>query len=249
MHRRGSNLTEQYDSTKLQVGDTLLLEGAQANICRLVAGENLMNVSEPKTRGFRRHKAPIAIAVILAVVVAASLDIMPIAGLAVLGMAAVLVTRCIEPDEAFASVDWRIIGLIVAMLAIGTALEKAGLVETLVAAATPWLSGIAPIYALAAIYLLSLLLTELVTNNAVAVVVTPIAIQLAQSLGVDPRPFVIAVMFAASASFLTPIGYQTNTLVYGAGGYRFLDFARYGLPLTALVAITSIAIIPLIWPL
>ena len=249
MHRRGSNLAEQYDSTKLQVGDTLLLEGAQANIRRLVAGENLMNVSEPKTRGFRRHKAPIAIAVILAVVVAASFDIMPIAGLAVLGMAAVLVTRCIEPDEAFASVDWRIIGLIVAMLAIGTALEKAGLVETLVAAATPWLSGIAPIYALAAIYLLSLLLTELVTNNAVAVVVTPIAIQLAVSLGVDPRPFVIAVMFAASASFLTPIGYQTNTLVYGAGGYRFLDFARYGLPLTALVAITSITIIPLIWPL
>ena len=249
MHRRGSNLSEQYDSTKLQVGDTLLLEGAQANIRRLVAGENLMNVSEPKTRGFRRHKAPIAIAVILAVVIAASFDIMPIAGLAVLGMAAVLVTRCIEPDEAFASVDWRIIGLIVAMLAIGTALEKAGLVETLVAAATPWLSGIAPIYALAAIYLMSLLLTELVTNNAVAVVVTPIAIQLAVSLGVDPRPFVIAVMFAASASFLTPIGYQTNTLVYGAGGYRFLDFARYGLPLTALVAITSITIIPLIWPL
>ncbi|MEH6790574.1 SLC13 family permease [Parasphingorhabdus sp.] len=249
MHRRGSNLSEQYDSTKLQVGDSLLLEGPQASIRRLVAGENLMNVSEPKTRGFRRHKAPIAIAVILSVVIAASFDIMPIAGLAVLGMAAVLVTRCIEPDEAFASVDWRIIGLIVAMLAIGTALEKAGLVEMLVAAATPWLSGVAPIYALAAIYLLSLLLTELVTNNAVAVVVTPIAIQLALSLGVDPRPFVIAVMFAASASFLTPIGYQTNTLVYGAGGYRFLDFARYGLPLTVVIAITSIAIIPIIWPL
>lgn len=249
MHRKGSNLAEQYEGTTLQVGDTLLLEGAQENIRRLVEGENLMNVSEPKTRGFRRHKAPIAIAVILAVVIAASFNIMPIAGLAVLGMAAVLVTRCIEPDEAFASVDWRIIGLIVAMLAIGTALEKAGLVETLVAAATPWLSGIPPIYALAAIYLLSLTLTELVTNNAVAVVVTPIAIQLAISLGVDPRPFVVAVMFAASASFLTPIGYQTNTLVYGAGGYRFLDFARYGLPLTVITAITSILIIPLIWPL
>ncbi|WP_321323316.1 SLC13 family permease [uncultured Parasphingorhabdus sp.] len=249
MHRRGSKLPEQYDSTKLQVGDTLLLEGAKTNIRRLVQGENLMNVSEPKTRGYRRHKAPIAIAVILAVVFAAALDIMPIAGLAVLGMAAVLVTRCIEPDEAFASVDWRIIGLIVAMLAIGTALENAGLVEMLVQAATPWLSGFPPVYALAAIYLLSLLLTELVTNNAVAVVVTPIAIQLAISLGVDPRPFVVAVMFAASASFLTPIGYQTNTLVYSAGGYRFLDFARYGLPLTLVIAVTSITVIPLIWPL
>lgn len=249
LHRRGVNLMERYEQTALAVGDTLLFEGAKPDLQRLVDGENLMNMTEPKTRGFRTQKAPIAIAVIFAVVIAAAFDIMPIAGLAVMGMAAVLATRCIEPDEAFAAVDWRIIGLIVAMLAIGTALEKAGLVEMMVAAATPTLAGFPPIVALAAIYLLSLTLTELVTNNAVAVVVTPIAISLALSLGADPRPFVIAVMFAASASFLTPIGYQTNTLVYGAGGYRFLDFARYGLPLTIIVAITSIIIIPLIWPL
>jgi di/tricarboxylate transporter len=249
LHRRGVNLMERYEQTALAIGDTLLFEGAKADLQRLVDGENLMNMTEPKTRGFRTQKAPIAIAVIFGVVIAAAFDIMPIAGLAVMGMAAVLATRCIEPDEAFAAVDWRIIGLIVAMLAIGTALEKAGLVEIMVSAATPTLAGFPPIVALAAIYLLSLTLTELVTNNAVAVVVTPIAISLAVSLGADPRPFVIAVMFAASASFLTPIGYQTNTLVYGAGGYRFLDFARYGLPLTIIVAITSIIIIPLIWPL
>lgn len=249
LHRRGVNLMERYEHTPLAVGDTLLFEGGKADLQRLVDGENLMNMTEPKTRGFRTQKAPIAIAVIFGVVIAAAFDIMPIAGLAVMGMAAVLATRCIEPDEAFAAVDWRIIGLIVAMLAIGTALEKAGLVEAMVAAATPTLAGFPPIFALAAIYLLSLTLTELVTNNAVAVVVTPIAISLAVSLGVDPRPFVIAVMFAASASFLTPIGYQTNTLVYGAGGYRFLDFARYGLPLTIIVAITSITVIPLIWPM
>lgn len=249
LHRRGENLNERYERTPLCIGDTLLVEGAQADLKRLTEGEHLMNVSEPKSRGFKTQKAPIAIAVIVAVVVAAAFDLMPIAGLAVLGMAVVLVTRCIEPDEAFAAVDWRIIGLIVAMLAVGAALEKAGLVEVLVAAATPTLSSLPPIYALAAIYCLSLLLTELVTNNAVAIVVTPIAIQLALALGVDPRPFVVAVMFAASASFLTPIGYQTNTLVYGAGGYRFLDFARYGLPLTVVVAVTSIIAIPLIWPL
>jgi di/tricarboxylate transporter len=249
LHRRGENLKERYERTPLRVGDTLLVEGAQTELKNLTEGEHLMNVSEPKSRGFKTQKAPIAIAVILGVILAAAFDIMPIAGLAVLGMAVVLVTRCIEPDEAFASVDWRIIGLIVAMLAIGTALENAGLVEMLVNAATPTLSSFPPIVALAAIYLLSLLLTELVTNNAVAIVVTPIAIQLALALGADPRPFVIAVMFAASASFLTPIGYQTNTIVYGAGGYRFLDFARYGLPLTVVVAITSITAIPLIWPL
>lgn len=249
LHRRGENLNERYERSPLRVGDTLLVEGSQADLMRLVEGEHLLNVSEPKSRGFKTQKAPIAIAVIISVIVAAAFDIMPITGLAVLGMAVVLVTRCIEPDEAFASVDWRIIGLIIAMLAIGTALENAGLVEMLVSAATPILSSFPPIVALAAIYLLSLLLTELVTNNAVAIVVTPIAIQLAIALGADPRPFVIAVMFAASASFLTPIGYQTNTLVYGAGGYQFLDFARYGLPLTVVVAITSITAIPLIWPL
>ena len=249
LHRRGANLTARYEKTPLRIGDTLLVEGDQADLRRLADGELLMNVSQPKLRGFRPQKAPIAITVILSVVIAAAFDLMPIAGLAVMGMAVVLVTRCIEPEEAFASVDWRIIGLIVAMLAIGTALENAGLVELLVNAAAPTLKSFPPIVALAAIYLLSLLLTELVTNNAVAIVVTPLAIQLAIGLGVDPRPFVIAVMFAASASFLTPIGYQTNTLVYGAGGYRFLDFARYGLPLTIVVAVTSILAIPLIWPL
>ncbi len=249
LHRRGVNLMKRYEHTPLAIGDTLLFEGAKADLQRLVDGENLMNMTEPKTRGFRPQKAPIAVAVIVGVVVAAAFEVIPITGLAVMGMAVVLATRCIEPDEAFAAVDWRIIGLIVAMLAIGSALENAGLVEMMVAAATPTLSGFPPIVALAAIYLLSLTLTELVTNNAVAIVVTPIAISLAVSLGADPRPFVIAVMFAASASFLTPIGYQTNTLVYGAGGYRFLDFARYGLPLTVIVAITSLIVIPIIWPL
>ena len=105
-----------------------------------------------------------------------------------------------------------------------------------------------PFAALVAIYLLSLVLTELVTNNAVAVVVTPIGISLAQALHVDPRPFVVAVMFAASASFLTPIGYQTNTLVYGAGGYKFTDFYKYGFALTLVVAITTLTMIPMIWP-
>jgi di/tricarboxylate transporter len=183
------------------------------------------------------------------IIVAAALEVMPLAGLAVLGVALVLGLRCVEPDEAFKSVDWRIIALIVAMLAIGTALEKTGLVEAIVAHATPWLGTMAPIVALVAIYMLSLILTELVTNNAVAVVVTPIGISLAQALHVDPRPFAVAVMFAASASFLTPIGYQTNTLVYGAGGYRFTDFYKYGFPLTVVVAITTLVMIPMIWPL
>lgn len=249
LHRKGSNLQKRFEQVPLQIGDTLLLEGSQDDLRRLVEDQQLVNIAEPTIRGFRRNKAWIAIATMIGIVVAAAFNTMPLAGLAVLGVAIVLACRCVEPDEAFKSVDWRILALIIAMLSIGTALENSGLVEMLVQFATPWLGTMSPILALIAIYLLSLALTEIVTNNAVAVVVTPIGISLAQALQVDPRPFVVAVMFAASASFLTPIGYQTNTLVYGAGGYRFTDFYKYGLPLTVLVAVTTLIMIPLIWPL
>ena len=249
LHRKGTNLQKRYEEVPLQVGDTLLLEGAQEDLRRLVEDQQLVNIAEPTVRGFRRNKAWIAVGSMFGIVIAAAFDFMPLAGLAVLGVATVLASRCVEPDEAFKSVDWRILALIIAMLTIGTALEKTGLVEMAVQFATPWLGTMGPWVALAAIYLLSLALTELVTNNAVAVVVTPIGISLAHALHVDPRPFAVAVMFAASASFLTPIGYQTNTLVYGAGGYKFTDFYKYGFPLTALVAVTTLIMIPMIWPL
>jgi di/tricarboxylate transporter len=249
LHRKGANLDERFETTPLQVGDTLLIEGAPEDLHRLVEDQQLVNIAEPSIRGFRRNRAWIAVCTLLGVVICAALEIMPLAGLTVLGVAIVLASRCVEPDEAFKSVDWRILALIVAMLAIGAALEKTGIVESVVDFATPWLGTAGPFVGLVVIYLLSLSLTELVTNNAVAVVVTPIAIALAHALGADPRPFVVAVMFAASASFLTPIGYQTNTLVYGAGGYRFTDFFKYGSPLTLVVAVATLIMIPLIWPL
>jgi di/tricarboxylate transporter len=135
------------------------------------------------------------------------------------------------------------------MLVIGAALDKTGLVPTLVDPLTPWLASAPPIVALALVYVLCSALTEVVTNNAVAIIVTPVAIAIAQGLGLDPRPFVVAVMFAASASFLTPIGYQTNTLVYSAGGYRFTDFLRVGAGMNILMAATALTLIPMIWPL
>lgn len=248
LHRKGTNLEERYETVPLEVGDTILMEGAPDDLRRLVQDQQLVNIAEPTVRGFRRNKAWIAVGTMIGVVVAAAFDLMPLAGLAMLGVAIVLGMRCVEADEAFKAVDWRIIVLIIAMLSIGTALENTGLVEAIVTLATPWLGTMGPFAALVAIYLLSLVLTELVTNNAVAVVVTPIGISLAQALHVDPRPFVVAVMFAASASFLTPIGYQTNTLVYGAGGYKFTDFYKYGFALTLVVAITTLTMIPMIWP-
>jgi di/tricarboxylate transporter len=183
------------------------------------------------------------------IVLLATFDVLPIAALAVIGAALVLLTRCLDADEAFDSIDWRTLTLIFAMLGIGAGLDQTGAVELLVAGLVPWLSGLPPIFVLAAVYAIGSLLTEVVTNNAVAIVMTPIAIGVAQQLGLDPRPFVIALMFAASASFATPIGYQTNTLVYGAGGYRFMDFMKIGVPMNLLAGIVVVFLVPLIWPL
>mgnify|MGYP000909515305 CR=1 FL=1 len=136
-----------------------------------------------------------------------------------------------------------------AFLLVGAGLQSSGAVEMLVGWVAPWLQGLPNWALILAVYLIAGVLTELVSNNAVAVIMTPVATGLAQTMGVDARPLVVAVMFAASAAFATPIGYQTNTLVYGPGGYRFSDFLRVGVPLNILMAITVTCIVPLIWPL
>ncbi len=249
LHRGGTNMADRFETTPLTVGDTLLIEGAPDDLSRFAEENGLVNVSQPAERGFRRVKAPLAIAITFGVVAGAALDLMPIAGLALIGAVLVLATRCVEAEEAVQSVDWRVLGLIAAMLAIGTAMQNSQLVTIIIDAVQPILMGMAPIVALAAIYILTTILTELVTNNAVAVIVTPLAIGLATALGLDPRPFVVAVMIAASASFITPIGYQTNTLVYNAGGYRFTDFLRLGLIMDVTTFTIAMVMIPMVWPL
>ena len=248
LHRRGANVTERFETTPLMIGDTLLIEGAPDDLKRLVENEQLVNVTEPETRGFLTGKAPLAIAIMGIVIVGAALGVLPIAAMAAIGAAMVLVTRCVEVEEAVQAVDWRILALIFSMLAIGVTMNDTGLVQLVVDAVAPVLQSLPPIVALAAIYILASVLTELVTNNAVAVILTPIAIGLAVTLGVDPRPFVVTVMFAASMSFMTPIGYQTNTLVYSAGGYRFSDFVRLGAAMDLIAAAVAIMLIPVIWP-
>ncbi|WP_306119848.1 MULTISPECIES: SLC13 family permease [unclassified Roseitalea] len=248
LHRGGLNMADRFETTPLEVGDTLLIEGAPEDLSRFAEENNLVNVSEPAERGYRRDKAPLAIAITLSVVVGAAFNVLPIAGLALIGAVLVLATRCVEADEAVQMVNWRVLALIGAMLAVGMAMEKTELVAIIVGAVEPFLMDLAPIVALAAVYILTTVLTELVTNNAVAVIVTPVAIGLATALGLDPRPFVVAVMIAASASFITPIGYQTNTLVYNAGGYRFTDFLRLGLIMDVTTFAIAMVMIPLVWP-
>ncbi len=248
VHRRDQNIGMQLDDLAVRVGDTLLLEGAPEDIQRLSVDMDMVDVAKPTARAFRRSHAPIAIAAIAGIVLLAAFGVAPILLLAVLAMAAVFVTRCIDSDEAFTFVDGRLLALIFAMLAVATALETSGAIDMIVHAFAPYIAGLPPFFIVWAIYLLTSFLSELI-NHAVAVVLTPVAIGLALNLGVDPRPLVVAVMFAASATFATPISYQTNMMVYGPGGYRFTDFLRVGIPLNLSVGLIASALIPVLWPL
>ena len=249
VHRRDTNIGRQIDDLIVRVGDTLLLEGAPEDIARLANDMNLGDVSKPSERAYRRGRAWVASATLLSVVVLAALNVAPILMLAMVGVTVVLMSGCIDAEEAFSYVDGRLLALIFAMLGVGAALQSSGAVVMIADAISPVMTELPPFFIVLAVYLLSSILTELVSNNAVAVVMTPVAIGLATALGVDPRPLVVAVMVAASASFATPIGYQTNTLVYGPGGYKFADFLKFGIPLNLTLAPIASFVIPMIWPL
>lgn len=248
VHRRNQNIGQQLENLVVRVGDTLLLEGAPEDVKRLAADMDMVDVSKPSARAFRRRHAPIALAAIAGIVSLAAFGMAPILLLAVLAMAVVFVTRCIDSDEAFAFIDGRLLALIFAMLAVATGLETSGAIDMIVEEFAPLLSGLPPFFIIWGIYLLTSFLSEII-NHAVAVVLTPVAIGLAIQLGVDPRPLVVAVMIAASATFATPISYQTNMMVYGPGGYKFTDFLRVGIPLNLSVGVIASLIIPYLWPL
>ena len=249
MHRPMASTITDFVNIRLRVGDTLLLEGDPQDIHNMAQEFNLVEISELSTQPYRRDKAPIAIMSMVVIVMLAGLGVAPIELLAVLGVAAVLLFRCIDSSEAFGFADARLLVLIWSMLAVGAAMNETGVVAIITSGISPFMVGLSPFLLIWTVYLLTSILTELVSNNAVAVVITPVAIGLAASLGVDPRGLVVAVMISASASFATPIGYQTNTLVYGPGGYEFRDFFRIGAPLNISLGLVTSLLIPHFWPL
>lgn len=228
---------------RVRAGDRLLIAAGTDAAEALQSNMQLTNVGEATARSFRRRKAPLAIATLAVVVAGAALFDLPIEALAVGGVALVLLTRCIEPSDAWESLDGNTLVLIFGMLAFGKGLENAGTIELIVASLQPYMQGSSALLLILIVYAVTSILTEAITNNAIAVIMTPIAIGLAAAAGIDPRPLIVAVMFGASASFATPIGYQTNTLVYGAANYRFTDFVKIGVPMNIGVGIaTSLAI-------
>ncbi|MEJ6656301.1 MAG: SLC13 family permease [Pseudomonas sp.] len=249
VHRQDEHIQDNLDDLELQFGDVMLVEGSPAQIRKFADNGDLISLNTVQERAYRRNKAPIAIAAVLTVMVLAALGIMPIEGLAIIAAAVVVATGCLDVEDAYKAIDWKILALIFGMLAISIAMNKVGLVDSIVGQVMTLSPLLGPLFMLSFIYLLTSILTEIISNNAVGVLLTPIAIGVAHQLGADPRPFVVAVMFAASVSFATPIGYQTNTFVYSAGGYRFMDFVRIGMPLNLIMWAAATLIIPLIWPL
>ncbi|MGY8642826.1 MAG: SLC13 family permease [Verrucomicrobiales bacterium] len=248
VHRRGVNLRDRFENVKLAFGDTLLIEGPVDRMTELFGEKDFVNLSKPKEQPIRREKAPIAIGALLLFMIGGATFPAYIPILAIAAVLITLITKCIDPVEAYQAVEWKVVFLIFGMLGLGMGLQETGVAKILAESAASTFNEFGPHVVLAVLYLLAAVLTELISNNAVAALLTPIAIGIAISMGVDPRPFIVAIMFASSASFVTPIGYQTNTYVYGAGGYKFGDFSRIGLPLALGLWVFASFVIPKIWP-
>lgn len=248
VHRNGVNLSTGYQDVPLGFGDTLLLEGPVRNLVRLQQEENFLSLNETVNKPPRKSKTTIAVGILLAVVLCSAFNVLPISTAAMIGAVLAILTRCLDMRDTYRAIEWNILFLIYGMLGLGLAMEKTGGAMLIANTIVDMMRGYGPLVILATIYLLTSILTEVITNNAVAILLTPIVISIAGSLGIDPRPFIVAIMFGASASFITPIGYQTNTYVYGAGGYRFGDFLKVGIPLNLILWATATWLIPKFWP-
>jgi di/tricarboxylate transporter len=249
IHRAGARVDAKLGEVKLKAGDTLLIASDREFARRWRNRSEFLLVAHlGGTRAIGMKRAWLAVAVALAIVTTAGLGLLPIVHAALLGAVLLVVGGALTPGEAKNAVDLDVVVLIAAAFGIGAAIAGSGLANLLGNSVVSGLGGFGPLAVLLALTVATIVLTELITNNAAAVLVFPIAVAAAAELGLDPRPFVVGITVAASASFLTPIGYQTNTMVYGLGGYRFGDYARLGAPLTATVILTIVVFVPLFWP-
>jgi di/tricarboxylate transporter len=249
LRHRGTVLHEKLGSTVLLGGDVLLIEARSDHLDRIRGHEAFVMVSEVAFPTFRTDKALIALGVIAAVVATAALGIIPILVGAVGGAVLLVLTGCLQPEEAYQAIDWKVIFLLAGALSLGIALENSGAALLLSEVLIRTAATLGPVAVISGLYLATSLMTESMSNNATAVLLAPIAIGAAQLMNVDPRPLLMAVTFAASASFMTPVGYQTNTMIYGVGQYRFVDFVRFGGPLNLIFWVLATFLIPVFWPL
>lgn len=253
IHRRGHNQRDRLDELRLQPGDTLLMMGSSDAISSLSNSNEIILLDRPSLPARSiRAKMPIAIGTSIMIIAFASFNLVPIVAAVALGSAILMITGCVKPKDAYDSVEWSILMIIFGMLALGQAMNSTGasmlIAETmigLIQSFTP--EHLQNVIMLAFVYIITSAFTEFLSNNAAVALMVPIALGIALTLEIDPRPLVIGCCVAASASFATPIGYQTNTYVYGVGGYRFSDFTRVGLPLNFICFLITVSVVPFFW--
>ena len=248
IHRRSQVLRDKLSQVSLAVGDVLLVLVDEAVVPQLRSDENLVVLSEREERPRTSSRAILAVLIMVGVVATAGLHLLSIPIAAILGVLAMALGGCFGRKDVYAGVDWKVIILLGAILPLGIAIDKTGLSQVVVQGGMQLVGGHGPIAALLLVYLLTALMTELMGHNPSVVLMMGIAVSVAHAMGADARPFIVAVAFAASTSFATPVGYPTNTMVYYAGGYRFMDFMKIGIPLILMFCALSMWLIPQFWP-
>ncbi len=248
LHRHRLSIRQPLDQVPLAVGDVLLLDAPESALDLMRADPGLVVMGEREQTRTSIRRSLLALGILTAVVAVAAAGLMSIVAAAIIGCCMLLLLRVLKPEEAYAAIDWRVVLLLAGVLPLGIALQNSGAAALIADVSIGLVGGLGPVATLAVIYVMTSLLTEIMSNNASAALVVPIAIATAESLGLDSKPFLVAVAFAASTSFATPISYQTNTMVYAAGGYRFRDFVKVGLPLNLIFIVMAIVLIPRHFP-
>ena len=248
VRHRNRIMREDLETLTLRAGDVLLFEVEASHLDQLRDDKTFVLVSQVDLPVFRKSRMLTAVAIVAGVVVAAATGVVPIVAGAIVGCILMVMVRCLTLDEAYGSINWQVIFLLAGVLTLGTALEKTGAARLLGGYLVESVGAWGPMALVSALYLATSLLTEIMSNNATAALLAPIAISTAENLGIDSRPLLMAITFAASASFMTPVGYQTNTLIYGPGQFRYADFLRVGTPLNILFWIMATIFIPQFWP-
>jgi len=247
-HRR-ETIRDRVGKVPLRIGDTLLLYGSKSRLRELAAQPEILSLVKIHPPRPRRRLGRLALLIVVFTVTLAATGVVNLPRAAVAGAALMVLTGCLSLRETYRAMDRRTLVLLAGMISLGLTLERSGAASYIARHLMETTGAWGPMYLLAGTYLATLVFTEIVTNNACAVIMTPIVIAAARDFGLDPRPFVFAVAYASSASFLTPFGYQTNMFVYGAGGYRFQDFFRIGFPLTLICFTCVMVLVPRLWPL
>jgi di/tricarboxylate transporter len=235
-------------STPLSAGDALLIEAPKTQLAHLKRQREFVVVSDVGSLDREPQRRLAAVVIVAGVVVAAAAGVLHISAAAVGGAVLLVLTGCLRLDDAYRAVDWQVVFLLGGILPLGLALEKTGGADLLAGALINGVGDHGPLAVLAALFLVTTLLTAFMSNTATAALLVPIAMTAAATLGVDPRPLLVTVAFGASASFMTPVGYQTNLLVYGPGSYRFSDYVKVGVPLTLIFWLLATLLIPIAWP-